>query len=230
MIMQYHSIKPAVFWERPNRFTARVLVDGAVTTVHMKNTGRCRELLQPGAAVILEEASHPGRKTRYSLVAVYKGKMLVNIDSQAPNQVVFEGLQTGALPEFSKLKHLAREVSFGNSRFDLYYETGKKQGFIEVKGVTLERERVALFPDAPTERGSKHLLELGEAVRMGYEGCIFFLIQMRGPVCFQPNTAMDPKFTAALRLAKETGVRVLAYDAVVTADGLVLGSPVPVAI
>lgn len=223
--MKYKSIKHATFLERPNRFIARVLLDGALETVHVKNTGRCRELLQPGAAVILEEAGHPGRKTRYSLVAVYKGKMLVNIDSQAPNAVVYEAIQQKLLPEFGAITRLTKEVRYRGSRFDLYYETEEKRGFIEVKGVTLEEKGIALFPDAPTERGAKHLQELTAAVREGYEGCIFFLIQMKGPQRFQPNKVMDPDFTEALQVAKKAGVRVLAYDSVVTEDSIVMEEP-----
>lgn len=226
--MKYRSIKHATFLARPNRFIARVLLDGAVETVHVKNTGRCRELLQPGVAVILEEAGHPGRKTRYSLVAVYKGKMLINIDSQAPNTVVYEAIQQRRLPEFGVVTRLTREVRYRGSRFDLYYETEEKRGFIEVKGVTLEEQGLALFPDAPTERGTKHLRELTAAVREGYEGCVFFLLQMKGPQHFQPNKAVDPDFAEALQVAKESGVRVLAYDSIVTEDGIALEEPTPV--
>lgn len=224
--MKYNEIKRGVFLERPNRFIARVLVDGAVETVHVKNTGRCREILQPQAAVILERSGHAGRKTAYSLIAAYKGEVLINIDSQVPNQVVYEALRQGLLPEFAGLTRIAREVRYGNSRFDLYFENAAGRGFIEVKGVTLEREGTALFPDAPTERGTKHLLELIEAVKSGYSAHAFFLIQMKGPHLFQPNTATDPGFSNALRLARDNGVKILVYDSMVTEDGIAIGERV----
>lgn len=227
--MKYQQIKKAIFLERPNRFIARVLIDGVSETVHVKNTGRCREILTPGASVILERATQPGRKTAYSLIAVYKGEMVINIDSQVPNQVVYESLNQGLLSqEFGPIIRVAKEVVYGKSRLDLCYETDNKKGFIEVKGVTLERDGTAFFPDAPTERGAKHLLELVDAVRAGYQGFIFFLIQMKGPSQFRPNTFMDPKFTEALFFACQNGVTILAYDSKVTEDGIVLGGPVPV--
>jgi sugar fermentation stimulation protein A len=228
--MIYQRIRQGIFLERPNRFIARVLIDNIPETVHVKNTGRCRELLTPGARVILEDAGHPGRKTRYSLIAVYKGEILINMDSQAPNRVVYEALQQGLLPGFDDLARVSKEVTYGNSRFDLYYETETAKGFIEVKGVTLEHNGTALFPDAPTGRGAKHLLELSEAVRAGYKNYIFFLIQMKGPTMFRSNGAMDPGFAAALRLALDNGVGVLAYDAIVSEDSMVLGDPVKVEI
>jgi|SRR5690554_925302 len=227
--MNYQSIKHATFLERPNRFIARVVTDEkTVETVHVKNTGRCRELLKPGATVILEKAGHAKRKTAYSLIAVYKGKMLVNIDSQVPNGVVYEALQQSRLSEFGKISRLTREVRFGASRFDLYYETRSGKGFIEVKGVTLEQDGTALFPDAPTKRGVKHLMELAVAVRAGYEGTVFFLLQMKGPCRFKPNQVMDADFAAALRSAKDAGVRVLAYDSHVTEQSIDLGKRITV--
>lgn len=226
--MNYHSIMQGIFLERPNRFIARVLVDGVLETVHVKNTGRCRELLRPGVRVILERAGHPGRKTAYSLIAVYKGDCLINIDSQAPNQVVREALAEGRLPEFGAINRIVSEVTYGQSRFDLAYWKQHGAGFIEVKGVTLERDGLALFPDAPTQRGEKHLRELMHAVQAGYEGCVFFLIQMQGPLQFQPNIAMDPCFSETLRQAYAGGVQVLAYDSQVTEAGVILGSPVTV--
>lgn len=228
--MKYPNIKQGIFLERPNRFIAHILVDGVLEIVHVKNTGRCREILQPGVNVILEKAGHSKRKTLYSLIAVYKDRMLINIDSQVPNQVIYEGLKQGLLPEFGKLTRIAKEVRRGNSRLDLYYENELGKGFIEVKGVTLERDGMALFPDAPTERGVKHLLELVEAVKSGYQGCLFFLIQMTGPTSFQPNAVMDPKFSEALLLADNSGVKIMAYDSIVTEDGIILGKPVKVCI
>ncbi|HOP75257.1 MAG TPA: DNA/RNA nuclease SfsA [Bacillota bacterium] len=226
--MVYKKIKHGIFCERLNRFIARVKVDDVIETVHVKNTGRCRELLQPGVTVILEDAGHTGRKTRYSLVEVYKGATLINMDSQAPNHVVYEALCQGKLQELGTPVRVAKEVTYGKSRFDLYYENENGKGFIEVKGVTLEDKGIAMFPDAPTERGAKHLMELIEAVREGYQGWIFFLIQMQGVSVFRPNRAMDPQFAQVLQLAQKCGVRVLAYDAVVTENGMTLGHPVPV--
>lgn len=228
--MNYRGITRGIFLERPNRFIARVLIDGVQETVHVKNTGRCRELLRPGVTVILERSGHPGRKTAYSLVAVYKEALLINIDSQAPNRVVREALEQGRLPEFGDLNRIAGEVSYGQSRLDLYYESERGAGFIEVKGVTLEQDGLALFPDAPTQRGVKHLQELIHAVQAGYQSCVFFLIQMQGPSRFRPNTAMDPRFSEALQQARAGGVRVLAYDAQVAEDGMTLGSPVAVVV
>lgn len=224
--MKYRTIQWGRFIERPNRFIARVLMAGGVETVHVKNTGRCREILIPNARVILEKASNEERRTQFSLIAAYKRDILINIDSQAPNQVVYETLQQGLLPQFQNLTRIAKEVRFGNSRFDLYYETESEKGFIEVKGVTLERDGTALFPDAPTERGAKHLVELAEAAKLGFKGHVIFLIQMKGPRRFLPNTAMDPKFTEALRIARASGVEILAYDSLVTENSLVLGDPV----
>lgn len=224
--MKYGTIQWGRFIERPNRFIARVLMAGGVETVHVKNTGRCREILIPNASVILEKASNEERRTQFSLIAAYKRDILINIDSQAPNQVIYETLQQGLLPQFHNLTRIGKEVRFGNSRFDLYYETESEKGFIEVKGVTLEQDGTALFPDAPTERGAKHLAELAEAVKLGFKGHIIFLIQMKGPRQFLPNTAMDPKFTEALRIARASGVEILAYDSLVTEDSLVLGEPI----
>ncbi|MGE5605154.1 MAG: DNA/RNA nuclease SfsA [Bacteroidota bacterium] len=223
--MKYGIIQRGQFIERPNRFIARVLMNDRTETVHVKNTGRCREILIPGTTVILEKAKHEERKTQYSLIAAYKKEMLINIDSQAPNQVVYETLSKGLLHQFKNLIRITKEVRFGNSRFDLYYENESEKGFIEVKGVTLERDGTALFPDAPTERGAKHLVELAEAVKSGFKGYIFFLIQMKGPRQFLPNTTMDSKFTEALRIARASGVEILAYDSMVTEDSLVLGEP-----
>ncbi|MDF2540016.1 MAG: sugar fermentation stimulation protein [Herbinix sp.] len=226
--MKYTSIKSATFISRPNRFISHVLVDGRDEVAHVKNTGRCREILQEGAAIILEEASNPNRKTKYSLIAAYKGDVLINIDSQVPNMVVYEAIKKEMLKEFHEITRLSREVTYGNSRFDLYFESGEQKGFIEVKGVTLEVDGIAMFPDAPTERGSKHVYEMIKAVEEGYAGFIFFLIQMKGVTHFTPNVVRDPKFAKALRLAQEKGVTILAYDALVDDAGICIGNPVPV--
>lgn len=228
--MKYMSVKTAIFINRPNRFIAHVLVDGEEEIVHVKNTGRCREILKEGTKVILEEAQNKERKTKYSLIAAYKGDELINIDSQVPNAVVYEGVLEDKIKEIAGVTNLRREVVYGNSRFDLYFEKGDRKGFIEVKGVTLEAEGVAMFPDAPTERGCKHIYEMVKAVEEGYDGFIFFLIQMKGVNYLTPNELRDPKFAEALKLASTKGVRILAYDAVVHEDEIRIGNPVEVRI
>ncbi|AFQ44205.1 DNA/RNA nuclease SfsA [Desulfosporosinus meridiei] len=226
--MKYSSVKIARFIRRPNRFIAHVIVDNNEEIVHVKNTGRCREILQEGAMVILEEAKNTGRKTKYSLIASYKGDVLINIDSQVPNLVVFDGINEGKIKEFREVTQLSKEVIYGNSRFDLYFESNDQRGFIEVKGVTLETEGIAMFPDAPTQRGCKHIYEMIKAVEEGYAGFIFFLIQMKGVNYFTPFEIRDPEFTKALRLASEKGVTILAYDSIVSEDGITIGTPVEV--
>lgn len=210
--MQYGTMREARFLRRINRFTAFVELDGQEEMVHVKNTGRCKELLIKGAKVFLEEADKEGRKTKYSLIAVYKGNVLVNMDSQAPNQMAAEALAEGKIAEIGSVDFLKREVKYGNSRFDLYYQQGEKKGFIEVKGITLEEDGIAMFPDAPTERGTKHLRELIRAKEEGYESAVLFVIQMKGITEFRPNEERDRKFTEALRDAAAAGVKILAYD------------------
>ncbi|MGN1230425.1 MAG: DNA/RNA nuclease SfsA [Anaerotignum sp.] len=210
--MEYGKMTEARFLRRVNRFTAFVELDGQEEMVHVKNTGRCKELLVEGARVFLEEADKEGRKTRYSLIAVYKGDMLVNMDSQAPNQMAAEALAEGKIEEIGEVDFLKREVKYGNSRFDIYYRKGEQKGFIEVKGVTLEEDGIAMFPDAPTERGTKHLRELIQAKEEGYEAAVLFVIQMKGVKKFRPNEERDGKFTEALRDAAAAGVKILAYD------------------
>jgi sugar fermentation stimulation protein A len=224
--MKYSIVKNATFLQRPNRFIAHVLVDEKEEIVHVKNTGRCKEILQEGTAVIIEEAANKERKTKYSLISAYKRDVLINIDSQIPNAVVYESIKNNLIKELPTVTKLSREVVYGNSRFDLYFEAGEQKGFIEVKGVTLETDGVAMFPDAPTERGTKHIYEMIKAVREGYAGYIFFLIQMKGVSYFTPNRIRDPKLAEALSIAIENGVSVLAYDSVVTEDGIVIGAPV----
>ncbi|HZK27128.1 MAG TPA: DNA/RNA nuclease SfsA [Thermoclostridium sp.] len=225
--MEYNKIVEGTFKKRPNRFIAQVIIDGKEETVHVKNTGRCQELLIPNAKVILEDCSHNlNRKTKYSLVAVWKDNMLVNMDSQAPNKVVFEGISDGMIKDFKDYTQLEREVTFGNSRFDIYFETENSKGFVEVKGVTLENDGISMFPDAPTERGTKHALEMVEAVRQGYRGVIFFLIQMKGPKVFKLNWEMDRVFSEAVKYATENGVEILAYDSIVNNSGICLSEPV----
>lgn len=220
--MKYGIVKKGTFLNRPNRFIAHVEMDGEEVICHVKNTGRCRELLQLGAAVFLEEAANPARKTKYDVIAVMKGQVLVNMDSQAPNKAVAEHLKAGKLDEFlgGHVTLVKPETVYGNSRFDLYVEVGERKIFIEVKGVTLETEGVAEFPDAPTERGLKHIRELAECGKDGYEGMIFFVIQMKGIRYFTPNDRTQPEFRKELRKAAKAGVRIAAFDCMVTEDEL----------
>lgn len=220
--MRYGNIIEGKFLSRPNRFIATVIVNGDEETVHVKNTGRCRELLKSGVTVYLEKAANPNRKTAYDLVAVKKrrdGKpeLLVNMDSQIPNDIAYEWLQ-GENPLFSDNASIRREVTFGESRFDLYVEDGTRKAFVEVKGVTLEHEGHALFPDAPTERGVKHINELIRAKECGYEAYLLFIIQMEEIHTFSPHREMHPEFAEALELAASRGVKLLAMDCRVAPD------------
>lgn len=228
--MEYGKMVEARFLRRINRFTAFVELNGQEEMVHVKNTGRCKELLLEGARVFLEEADKEGRKTKYSLIAVYKGSVLVNMDSQAPNQMAAEALAEGEIEEIGNVDFLKREVKYENSRFDLYYERGEKKGFIEVKGVTLEENGIAKFPDAPTERGAKHLRELIKAKEAGYEAAALFVIQMEGVSEFCPNVERDPIFTKALQEAAEAGVKILAYDCAVQKGKVMIRKKVPVSL
>lgn len=225
--MLYSKTKEAIFVNRPNRFIAYVLIDGKEEIVHVRNTGRCRELLIPGVRVILDDCSNnPNRKTRYSLIAIYKGDMLVNMDSQVPNLVVYDSLISNKIEGLENLNLVKREVTYEKSRFDLYFESDSHKGFIEVKGVTLEEDSIARFPDAPTLRGIKHVLEMIEAVDEGYIGIIFFLIQMRGPKEFRLNWEMDKSFSEAVKLASKKGVQIMAYDSIVSENSIELGEAI----
>ena len=263
--MRYEHMMKGTFLSRPNRFIAHVLIarDGPgeeAVVCHVKNTGRCRELLIPGVTVLVQfhpEAAVLGRKTEYSLIGVWKerekeGPLLINMDSQAPNQVAYEWLRSMekdesmpvqlAGPEFSLFKPAAgsirREVAYDQSRFDLAFQAvishkdkvsqENISAFMEVKGVTLEEHGLAMFPDAPTLRGVKHIQELINAHREGYEAFILFVIQMKGMEAFTPNKRTHPEFAEALKRADEAGVHVLAYDCTVTEDSLVLDIPIPV--
>jgi len=226
--MLYSNIVKGTFIDRPNRFIAWVEIDGERTLVHVKNTGRCREILIPGAEVYLQFAPSPKRKTDYSLTSVRKGASLINIDSQVPNQVVYDAILSGEIKAFENLSVLKREVTYHSSRFDMYFESPTRKGFIEVKGVTLEENGSALFPDAPTKRGTRHILEMIEAVEDGYEGFIFFLIQMKGIQSFSPNIKTDPEFAKALMLAHSKSVSVLCYDSVVSNNEIYLNAKVPI--
>jgi len=225
--MRYHQIKEAVFLSRPNRFIARVEVDGHPETVHVKNTGRCKELLIPGTKVYLEESGNPTRKTRYDLVTVEKRSLLINMDSQAPNRLFQEWAQGGNFrPELTLLRP---ETTWGSSRFDFYWEdAGGKKGFVEVKGCTLEQDGYARFPDAPTERGVKHLEELIKARQEGFEAAVCFVLQMEGMKQFSPNDETHPAFGEALRRAAGAGVEILAYECHVVPGQVEMTKPVPV--
>ncbi len=227
--MLYKNIIEGRFLERPNRFIARVMIDGKEEIAHVKNTGRCKELLVKNAKIYLEDNSHnPNRKTKYSLISVWKEDMLVNMDSQVPNQVVFDGLKNNEIEGYKDLTLVKKEVTFQKSRYDIYYEKNHIKGFVEVKGVTLENDGIAAFPDAPTERGTKHVLEMIEAKKKGYEGTILFLIQMRRPYIFKPNFLMDPKFSEAISLAKSKGINILAYDSLVGKDSIHIGKRIEI--
>ena len=224
--MTYPNSIPARFLPRPNRFVAQVELDGVETTVHVKNTGRCRELLVPGARVWLVKSDNPSRKTAYDLVAVEKGDRLINMDSQAPNAVFGEWAQAGCfVPGLTLLKP---EYKHGDSRFDFYWEAGDRKGFVEVKGVTLEQNGAVYFPDAPTQRGIKHLHGLTTCLDEGYEAAVCFVIQMEQADFFSPNDETHPAFGEALRQAHAAGVRVLALSCSVTPDSLSISAPVPV--
>lgn len=227
--MRYERIAEGKFIERPNRFVAKVEIDGRSETVHVKNTGRCRELLQTGATVYLEDfqGRMGSRKMRYSLVAVDKvtdwGVMTVNMDSQAPNKVAHESLKEGRIPleGMGNLTLIRPETKYGDSRFDFYLEDDLgNRAFVEVKGVTLEYDGHASFPDAPTERGARHVRELASALKEGYKAYILFVIQMKPVYDIRPNEEHDPVFSEELRKAVSEGVRAVAVDCLVTPDSL----------
>ena len=213
--MEYHNIISANFISRPNRFIAHVDIDGKDTVVHVKNTGRCRELLLPGVRVYLEKAQNPERKTPYDLVAVEKDGRIINIDSQAPNIVVKEWLINQE--EYDKVQP---EYKFGNSRIDFYMEKGDRRYLMEVKGCTLFRDGVGYFPDAPTERGAKHLRELAVAIAEGYNTAVAFVIQGEGITEVRPNEDTDPEFAKAFREAVNAGVKIIFFTCKVTSDEL----------
>lgn len=226
-MMRYERITQGSFLERPNRFLAYAELTGKKEVIHVKNTGRCAELLKPGAVIYVQESQNPERKTKWDLIAVEKGDRIINMDSQIPNRVVQEWIEEGNL--FEDVRLVKPETTYCNSRFDLYVETGdKRKIFIEVKGVTLEENGVVRFPDAPSERAVKHLEELGHAVKEGYEAYVFFVIQMKGVRYFTPNRDTHPAFCDALKRAQAAGVHVLAYDCEVSADSIEVSEEVPV--
>ena len=223
--MNYTNMTPGRFLSRPNRFIAHVEIDGQTEVVHVKNTGRCRELLPVGAEVWCQKSDNPSRKTKYDLITVRKGSRLINMDSQAPNLAAKEWLASGGLGE---LENLRAETKHGDSRFDFSFLKDGKTCFLEVKGCTLEHDGICAFPDAPTQRGAKHLRGLTEAVKEGYGGYVLFVIQMPDVAYLHPNDATDPEFGKALREAAANGVEVLAVDCEVTVDEMNIRSFVPV--
>jgi len=223
--MKYYNIKTGKFISRPNRFIAIVEIDGREEICHVKNTGRCKELLLPGARVFLQEFDTEKRKTKYDLIAVYKGDCLINMDSQAPNKVFGEWAKESGY--FKNLTLIKPEQKYGDSRFDFYIEDGDRKIFVEVKGVTLEKDGVALFPDAPTERGVKHINELCKAKKNGYEAIIAFVIQMKGIKVFKPNKETHPEFAAALKKAANSGVEILCLDCIVAENELKIDGIIP---
>ena len=223
--MNYSNMVPGTFRARPNRFIAHIDIDGREQVCHVKNTGRCRELLTPGADVYCQESGNPARKTKYDLIAVRKGSRLINMDSQAPNAAAKEWLLRGGLGQIEDLKP---EFKHGDSRFDFSFLKDGKRCFLEVKGVTLETDGVCAFPDAPTDRGVKHLKGLTRAVEEGFGGYVLFVIQMEDVKYLHPNDVTDPAFGSALREAAAAGVEVLAMDCAVTPDSMVIRKHVEV--
>ncbi len=214
--MKYKNIKKGIFIERPNRFIAHVEIDGVTEVCHVKNTGRCKELLLPGAVVYVQQSDNPNRKTGFDLISVIKGSRHINMDSQVPNKLVQEWLEKGNL--FKDITLIKPESRYKNSRFDFYVETNEDKIFIEVKGVTLEENNIVLFPDAPTERGVRHIKELVESLRDAYKAYIIFVIQMKDVDYFMPNKLTHKEFAHTLQSAYEKGVKILALDCVVEED------------
>lgn len=225
--MIYNNIKPAKFIARPNRFIANIHIDGKNEICHVKNTGRCRELLMEGADIFVQQAGdNTTRKTKYDLISVYKGKRLINMDSQVPNKAIHEWLEEGNL--FEDITLIKPESNYKNSRFDFYVEAGEDKIYIEVKGVTLEENGIVMFPDAPTERGVKHLRELQECLSDGFKAYVIFVIQMSDVKLFKPNTGTHKAFADTLAEAHSEGVQVLAYDSIITENSIKINRPVPV--
>ena len=223
------NIYKATFISRPNRFNAEVLFNEDKIVVHVPNTGRCREILTPGCTVLLREEDNPNRKTKFDLIAAYKGDILINIDSQIPNKVVKEALELQNVDKLKKYNKILTEKTFGSSRFDFKLSNDENQEyFLEVKGVTLEDKGYCKFPDAPTERGKKHIMELIEAKKHGFGAGILFLIQLDNIKSFTPNDETDPEFSNALKLASENGVDIFAYSCKVTETSITLDKPVDI--
>ena len=223
--MEYANMRPGKFLARPNRFIAHIEIDDSVQVCHVKNTGRCKELLVPGCTVWCQESSKPERKTKFDLIAVQKGDRLINMDSQAPNAAAKEWLERGGLGEIENLK---AEVFRGDSRFDFAFCKDGIQCFLEVKGVTLETDGICAFPDAPTQRGVKHLEGLTQLCKAGFGAYVLFVIQMEDVRYLHPNQVTDPAFAKALREAAAAGVQVLAMDCTVTPGTMIINDPVEV--
>lgn len=223
--MQYNNMVPGIFLARPNRFIAHVEIDGEVQICHVKNTGRCRELLPVGARVWCQQSDNPARKTKFDLITVQKGNRLINMDAQAPNTAAAEWLHAGGLGEITDLRP---ETKQGASRFDFSFRKDGRLCFLEVKGVTLENDGVCAFPDAPTERGAKHLKELTALARQGCGAYVLFVIQMAQVRYLHPNDVTDPAFSQALREAAAAGVQILAMDCAVTESTMTIRNPVEV--
>ena len=222
-MIKYKNIQEGTFLSRPNRFLADVEIDGQVERVHVKNTGRMKELFLPGVKVYCRYVASPTRKTKYDLITVDKKGILFNVDSQVPNAVVTQAILEGRVSEIPSFDYFKREYTYGDSRLDLYGEYGDQKCFIEVKGVTYEKDRVAKFPDAPTLRGVKHLYSLMNAVKEGHRACVFLLLQYRGADYFTPQDERDPLFGETIRLAEKEGVEILLYDSIVTKDSITIG-------
>ena len=222
--MKYNNIYKGKFIQRPNRFIAICEINGVNEICHVKNTGRCRELLVEGAVVYLEKSSNPNRKTQYDLVSVEKNGKLINMDSQIPNFVVVESLDK----IFKDVVSVKQEYKYGNSRFDIYVETKDEKILVEVKGVTLENDGVVRFPDAPTERGIKHLKELQKAVIEGYKACVVFLVQMNDVKYFEPNIETHLEFAQELENAHKNGVEIFVYDSIVTPEEIIMHNRVEI--
>lgn len=223
--MRYENMMPGIFLARPNRFIAHVQINGQEQLVHVKNTGRCRELLPAGAQVWCQHWDSSTRKTKFDLISVQKGERIINMDSQAPNAAVREWLQKGGLGEIEDLKW---EFTHGDSRFDFAFQKDGRQCFLEVKGVTLENGGICAFPDAPTERGVKHLKGLTKLAQEGFGAFVLFVVQMENVLYLHPNDDTDPAFGAALREAAAAGVRVLAMECAVTPETMTISKPVKV--
>lgn len=224
--MVYKNVKDARFISRPNRFIANIEVDGKVEIAHVKNTGRCAELFVPDAHIFIQECYQPNRKTKYDVIGVKKDNKIINIDSQVPNKVFGEYVAGGKF--LDDVVCVKPETTYKNSRFDFYIETEKEKIFVEVKGVTLEEKGIARFPDAPTERGVKHINELVDAVKNGYRAYIVFVIQMKGISRFEPNRNMHKEFADALLCAQKNGVNILALDCIATENSLYIDKSVDV--
>ena len=223
--MRYGKMVPGIFRARPNRFIAHIEINGKLEVCHVKNTGRCRELLPEGAKVWCLDAESSSRKTRYDLITVRKGERLINMDSQAPNAAAKEWLLSGGLGEIENLKAESKQ---GDSRFDFSFMKDGRQCFLEVKGVTLENDGVCAFPDAPTQRGAKHVNELAELAQNGYGAYVLFVIQMEGVKYLHPNDLTDKPFGEALRRANKAGVKILAYDCKIAVDTMEIHKKVEV--